>query len=76
MRSILADYDTSQVDFRVCDLTEDPAAAARDRIIFTPTLVKRSPAPHVWVLGDLAKPEVVTDLLHMCGVTPWAHRNE
>ena len=70
MRTILEQYDARKVAFRICDLTVEPDAAARDRIIFTPTLVKRSPPPHVWVLGDLAKPEVVTDLLHMCGVTP------
>ena len=70
MRGILEQYDTRRVAFRVCDLTLDPEAASRDRIIFTPTLVKRSPPPHVWVLGDLARPEVVTDLLHMCGITP------
>ena len=70
MRGILEQYDARKVAFRVCDLTLDPEAASRDRIIFTPTLVKRSPPPHVWVLGDLARPEVVTDLLHMCGVTP------
>jgi DNA-binding response OmpR family regulator len=70
IRDILGQYQPEQVDFRVQDLTEEPAAAERDRIIFTPTLVKKSPPPHVWVLGDLARPEVVTDLLHLCGVTP------
>ena len=70
MDDILRRYDGRQIAFRVCDTTTDPAAAARDRIIFTPTLIKRSPPPNVWVLGDLTKADVVTDLLHMCGVAP------
>ncbi len=70
MQELLERYDSRQVRFSVCDMTQEPEAAANDRIIFTPTLVKRSPPPHVWVLGDISKPEVVTDLLHMCGVGP------
>jgi CheY-like chemotaxis protein len=70
MRDLLRAYDTRQIDFRVCDTAADPNAAARDRIIFTPTLVKRSPPPNVWVLGDLSNADVVTDLLHMSGVSP------
>jgi hypothetical protein len=70
MQDILQRYDRDVIAFRVCDTTEEPDAAARDRIIFTPTLVKRSPPPNMWVLGDLTKADVVTDLLQMCGVSP------
>lgn len=70
MRDLLGRYDTRQVRFSVCDMTEHPEHAERDRIIFTPTLVKRTPPPNLWVLGDISNPEVVTDLLHMCGVEP------
>ena len=37
-------------------------------MVFTPTLVKRSPAPRAWILGDLTSDDVVRDLLTMCGV--------
>ena len=70
MNDLLRRYDRQLIDFRVCDTTEHPDAAARDRIIFTPTLIKRSPPPSVWVLGDLTKADVITDLLQMCGVSP------
>ena len=70
MHDLLGRYDARQIDFRVSDTTREPDAAAKDRVIFTPTLIKRSPPPHVWVLGDLTKADVVTDLLHMCGVAP------
>ena len=73
MRALLARYDHHHVRFEVRDMTADPADAAADRIIFTPTLVKRSPAPSVWVLGDLSRPNVVNDLLLMCGIEPVGH---
>jgi hypothetical protein len=70
MKEILKDYDASYVDFRVYELESHLAAAQRDRIIFTPTLVKRWPDPKVWVLGDLTRRAVVIDLLEMAGVSP------
>jgi circadian clock protein KaiB len=70
MRDLLRGYDQREIDFRVCDTTKEPDAAARDRIVFTPTLIKRAPPPNVWVLGDLSRGEVVTDLLQMCGLSP------
>ena len=36
------------------DVTDDPALAARDRIVAVPTLVKRLPAPPRQLVGDLA----------------------
>jgi len=69
LRRLLADYEPGQVRFSVQDLSQAPSAAAdEDRVAFTPTLVKRWPAPKVWVLGDLDEPEVVIDLLAHCGV--------
>jgi two-component system response regulator GlrR len=70
MREILKDYDANYIDFRIYDLGGHLAAAQRDRIIFTPTLVKRWPDPKVWVLGDLTRRAVVIDLLEMAGVLP------
>ena len=69
MDEVLADFDGCDIDFEVCDLFESAAAAERDRVLFTPTLVKRSPAPRAWIVGDLTKGEVVRDLLIMCGVS-------
>lgn len=42
-----------QVDLQVVDVTDDPAVAARDRIVAVPTLVKRLPAPRRQLVGDL-----------------------
>lgn len=68
MEEVLAEFDAGQVRYEVCGLFEHAASAERDRVVFTPTLVKRSPAPRAWILGDLTADDVVRDLLTMCGV--------
>ena len=69
LQRILGDYDASEVRLTVCDLSRDASPSAEeDRIAFTPTLVKRNPEPKVWVLGDLADAQVVTDLLAHSGL--------
>jgi CheY-like chemotaxis protein len=65
---VLAGFDASQVLYSVHDLVEEPDAGAQDRVTFTPTLVRRYPAPRVWLLGGLRDPLIVTDLLRACGV--------
>jgi len=42
--------------------------AERDRIIETPTLVRRAPLPRMWLIGNLQQADLVTDLLHASGV--------
>jgi circadian clock protein KaiB len=42
-----------QVELQVLDVTEDPALAARDRVVAVPTLVRRLPAPPRQLVGDL-----------------------
>jgi hypothetical protein len=56
------------VRYTVCDLVRDPLAGEVDRIAFTPTLVKRYPEPKMWVLGNLREPQIVADVLRVCGV--------
>ena len=51
----LCDEDLpGQVELEVVDVTDQPALAARDRIVAIPTLVKRLPAPPRQLVGDLA----------------------
>ena len=69
MENLLKRYDERQVCFVVCDVTAEPEQAAKDCVMFTPSLVKRHPAPRLWVLGDLTQHQVVTDLLTACGVS-------
>jgi CheY-like chemotaxis protein len=70
METILRRFGGCPIRYTVCDVAEDPANAEDDQIVFAPTLVKRSPGPRTWVLGDLADAAVVVDLLKMCGMKP------
>jgi hypothetical protein len=67
MRRVLAAYDRRRIRFAVCDVAADPVQADADHIIFTPSLVRRSPRPRTWIIGDFAQPQVVADLLHASG---------
>jgi CheY-like chemotaxis protein len=69
MKTLLARYEPSQVDFKLVDLAEGrPASAEEDHILLTPTLVQRSPLPRTWVVGDLEDTTLVEDLLDHSGV--------
>ena len=68
LERLLEQFDGSQVRYTVCDLLREPLAGEADRIAFTPTLVKRYPEPKMWVLGNLREPQIIADLLRVCGV--------
>jgi two-component system response regulator GlrR len=68
LEDLLARFDASQIKYSICDLVRDPLAGEHDRVAFTPTLVKRYPAPRMWVLGNLRETEILGDLLRACGV--------
>lgn len=70
LREVLAQYDERRIRLQITDMALHPDDAARDRVIYTPTLVKRAPAPVVWLLGDFSHRETLTDLLQMCGLEP------
>jgi CheY-like chemotaxis protein len=74
MERMIADFPAAPIRFEVLDLAREPERAERDNVVFTPTLVKRSPEPRAWFLGDLSDRRVVADLLHMCGIEPISGR--
>jgi circadian clock protein KaiB len=45
---------TGRFELSVYDAAEHPAAAARDHILALPTLVKHTPTPRRYVVGELA----------------------
>lgn len=65
---LLTRFDSSQVKLTVHDLVRTPDAGDADHVAFTPTLVKTFPEPRMWVLGNLRDPEVLEELLRVCGV--------
>lgn len=68
MERVLADFNRDDVAYSICDLQLNPETAEFDRVVFTPTLVKRHPAPRLWIIGDLRDGDVVADLLRASGV--------
>lgn len=69
MERVLASFDRSEVAYTICDLQRNPETADHDRVVFTPTLVKRHPDPRMWIIGDLRDGDVVSDLLRISGVS-------
>lgn len=69
MERVLDAFDRSEVAYTVCDLQKNPETADHDRVVFTPTLVKRHPDPRMWIIGDLRDGDVVSDLLRISGVS-------
>ena len=47
----------------IVDVLEDPDAAERDKVLVTPTLIKRSPPPVARILGDLSATAKVVEAL-------------
>ena len=70
MDAILRESGGGPIRYTVRDVATEPEKAEEDQIVFAPTLVKRSPGPRTWVLGDLADAAVVRDLLKLCGPKP------
>lgn len=70
MERVLASFNRDEVAYSVCDLQQNPETADHDRVVFTPTLVKRHPSPRLWIIGDLRDGDIVADLLRASGVSP------
>jgi CheY-like chemotaxis protein len=69
MKTVLEQYESTQVEFKIIDLAQGrPASAQEDHILLTPTLVQRSPLPRTWVVGDLEDTTLISDLLEHSGV--------
>ena len=70
LEKILGTYATDAVHLTLCDLGEHPDLAEADGVVFSPTLIKKSPGAPVWMLGDLSDATAVTDLLLASGIKP------
>lgn len=67
LRRILQTFDERRVELSVHDVTtandQCMACIEEDRVVVTPTLVRRAPRAKVWILGDLSKREVVEEMI-------------
>ena len=66
IKQVLARFSSAKVRLTICDLASDPHKGEADSVAFTPTLVKRSPGPRTYILGHLANPELLVELLDGC----------
>lgn len=69
MERVLEGFARHEIAYSTCDLQINPDSAERDRVVFTPTLLKRWPEPRLWIIGDLSEGEIVADLLRSAGVS-------
>lgn len=70
IRHIMAEYLVEGHTLHIVDVTRDPDAAERARILATPTLVRTAPLPELRVTGDLSDPERVLIALELADATP------
>jgi DNA-binding response OmpR family regulator len=70
LEKILAGYAAEAVHLSLRDLAEHPDLAEADGVVFSPTLIKKSPGAPVWMLGDLSDAAAVTDMLLSAGLSP------
>ena len=70
LEKILADYPAEAFRLTLRDLAAHPDLAEADGVVFSPTLIKKSPGAPVWMLGDLSDATAVTDMLLSAGISP------
>jgi len=68
--ALVARFPPRRLRLEICDVSQNPERAEEDAVYFTPMLVKRSPLPRTFVLGDLSDAAAVVELLESCGVSP------
>ena len=67
MDGLLARF-RAPIRYEVVEVSEHVDRAEADRVLFAPTLVKLSPLPRAWFIGDLGAGESVIAMLRQCGL--------
>jgi DNA-binding NtrC family response regulator len=68
LEAALEQFDRQQVRITILNPRYDLADAERDCVTLTPALVRRSPKPKVWLLGDLRDADLLIDLIAASGL--------
>ncbi len=58
----------STVHLQIFDVSQEGAKAEADHVVFTPTIVKKTPPPRAWLVGDLGATQVLRELLESSGI--------
>ena len=56
------------VHLQIIDVSREDAKAEADHVVFTPTLVKKTPLPRTWLVGHLGATRVLRELLESSGI--------
>ena len=70
LETALQHFDRRQVRISILNPRHDLAAADRDCVTLTPVLVRRTPKPTVWLIGDLQDIDLLVDLIAASGLEP------
>jgi CheY-like chemotaxis protein len=65
LEDLVARMGVPGLRLEVCDVARDARRAEQDRVVYTPTLVRRTPGPPVWVVGDPSESALLPDLLRL-----------
>jgi hypothetical protein len=68
LHTLLRNLPTTYAHLSIVDVALNVEAAAKDRVIFTPTLMCGRGLPRVRVIGDLSHREVLVELLQSAGL--------
>ena len=63
LRALFPPDESSQIEMEIVDVQRDPARAAREAVLVTPTLLKVSPSPPCRILGNLNNREALLGVL-------------
>ena len=67
IKGVVSRFSSDRVKLTIHDILVDPTQGVEDSISYTPTLVRRSPRPRTFLLGDITNPEIVVELLQDSG---------
>ena len=70
LKASLKQLDGLRVHVTIKDLALEPLAGEEDGVCLTPTLVKRRPAPKIWIVGNLHDTDVLLGILEGAGLEP------
>ncbi len=65
LQRICQEYLGTAYDLTIIDVLQHPQLAEEEKILATPTLVKESPAPVRWIIGDLSEETAVLAALSL-----------
>ncbi len=76
LRTICESRLGDRYQLSVVDVLEHPQRAEDDKILATPTLIKRSPRPPLRIIGDLSQTDAVIERLGLASHPPRAKASE